>query len=53
MDLSGLDRAVKDLEDGIRALKVIVERAEKGVPVRYEEDGNEPTPVEEAGHGPA
>lgn len=53
VDLSGLDRAVKDLEDGIRALKVIVERAEKGVPVRYEEDGNEPTPVEEAGHGPA
>lgn len=56
VDLSGLDRALKGLEEAVRVLKSIVERADRAVPVRYQEvDGSEPGAAleEEAKHGPA
>ena len=38
IDLSRLDRAVKLLEEGVTALRSIVDRAERGVPVSYTEE---------------
>lgn len=53
VDLSGLDRALKGLEESVRALKSIVERADRGVPVRYQDDGTETGPGDDAREGPA